>query len=381
MIIGQFGESYPPAIDGVGGVMLNYCRELNRRGHRSLYIAPANKIAEPPADVELHLYRSMKLPFVDYHVGAPQIQPDFRKELSEIPFDLVHAHTPFLAGDMAKRVAKEKHIPLIATFHSKYYDDAYRATHSKMVSRFVVERIIDFYNECDEVWAVNERTARVLQEYGYEGPIVIMQNGIDINEQRELGDISDLALPEDTPILLFVGQQDYKKGTRELIKAAALLKEAGLRFRLLMVGEGQDRHALTWQAAELGLEDTVLFTGRITDRARLMAIYHRADLFVFPSLYDNAPLVVREAALQGTPSLVVAGSCAAEGITHGVNGYLCECTVQDIAEQIIRALPSVKKTGEKARQTIPITWELIGGYIEERYRNLTEKIKEENSIC
>ena len=136
-------DSFPPAIDGVGGVMLNYCRELNRRGHRSLYIAPANKIAEPPADVELHLYRSMKLPFVDYHVGAPQIQPDFRKELSEIPFDLVHAHTPFLAGDMAKRVAKEKHIPLIATFHSKYYDDAYRATHSKMVSRFVVASDVD----------------------------------------------------------------------------------------------------------------------------------------------------------------------------------------------------------------------------------------------
>ena len=40
MIIGQFCETYPPALDGVGRVMLAYCQTLQSMGHRCLYVAP-----------------------------------------------------------------------------------------------------------------------------------------------------------------------------------------------------------------------------------------------------------------------------------------------------------------------------------------------------
>lgn len=40
MIIGQFCETYPPALDGVGRVMLAYCQTLSAMGHRCLYVAP-----------------------------------------------------------------------------------------------------------------------------------------------------------------------------------------------------------------------------------------------------------------------------------------------------------------------------------------------------
>ena len=370
MIVGQFSESYPPAIDGVGGVMLNYCRELDRRGHRSIYIAPENKNAGPIPDVETMLYKSMKTPASDYHVGFPAMQPSFMEELRDVPFDLVHAHAPFMAGWLARSLAREKHIPLVATFHSKYYDDAYRVTHSRTLSRQLVKMVLDFYDDCDEVWAVSERTAEVLRSYGYRGPIVIMPNGIDPSEQREPGDITDLGLRSSALQLLFVGQQDYKKGTREIIRSAALLKEAGIDFQLVMVGEGMDRHALQNLTRELQLTDRIQFTGRIVDRGRLMALYRNADLFVFPSVYDNAPLVVREAALQGTASVVVEGSCAAEGIAHGENGYLCDGTAEGIAGAILEALPTAKEAGERASRTIPVTWEKIGAGIEERYLRL-----------
>ena len=51
-----------------------------------------------------------------------------RKRLEEAPFELVHAHAPFLAGLAARRIAKKRNIPLVATFHSKYYDDVYKGT-------------------------------------------------------------------------------------------------------------------------------------------------------------------------------------------------------------------------------------------------------------
>lgn len=377
MIIGQFGESYPPTIDGVGGVMINYCREMNRRGHRSIFVGPNNKESTGLPDVETRLYTAMKLAKVPYRAGFPQIQPLFKRELKGIPFDIVHAHAPFMAGWLAREIAREKNIPLVATFHSKYYDDFYRVTHSHAVTKRLIKVVMNFFEDCDEVWTVNESTARVLQEYGYKGPITIMQNGVNPDEGAAEGDISDLPLKENVARLLFVGQQDYKKGTRELIRSCGILKQEDVSFQLVMVGEGQDRSALEKEARELGIGEDVLFTGRISDRDRLMAIYRQADLFVFPSVYDNAPLVVREAAQVGTPSLVVSGSCAAEGMEDGKNGFLCDGSAADIAECIKKALPMAEQVGQEARRSIPITWELIGGHIEKRYQDLIEKRKAE----
>ena len=374
MIIGQFTESYPPAVDGVGGVVHNYCKEMTKRGHRCIFIGPDNKKVEAPDEYELMLYSSIRPSLkVPYRVGLPQMMPAFRSRVREIPFDLMHAHTPFMAGWFAREMAREMGVPLVATFHSKYYDDIYRVTHSKMLTRRLVDRIVKFYESCDEVWTVNERTAMVLKEYGYKGPIVVMQNGIDPTEEREVGDISDLNLDPAAAQLLFVGQQDYKKGTRQLMDACGILHREGFSFQLVMVGDGQDQMALAKQAGALGIGDQVIFTGRIMDRARLMGIYRNADLFVFPSVYDNAPLVVREAALAGTPSLVVTGSCAAEGMEDGVNGFLCDGTAEDIARKIKEALPAAERVGREAHRTIPITWERIGRHIEDRYRNLIEK--------
>lgn len=373
MIIGQFSESYPPTIDGVGGVVHNYCRELNRRGHECVHVAPENKAAEATPEYELMLYRSVKLsPKMPYRYGFPQVMPAFRKAVMDRSFEILHVHTPFLAGRFAREIARKQGIPLVATFHSKYYDDIYRATHSKGLSRWVVDEIVKFYESCDEVWTVNERTALVLKEYGYKGPIVVMQNGVDLSEGEMEGDIRDLGLIEDVPKLLFVGQQDFKKGTRQLLEACGILHREGMPFQLVMVGEGQDQIALAKQAGALGIGEQVIFTGRISDRGRLMSIYRAARLFLFPSLYDTSGLVVREAALAGTPSLVVEGSCAAEGMEDGVNGYLCDGTPQDIARKIKTALPTAEAVGQRARQTIPITWELIGGHIEERYKALIQ---------
>ena len=57
-----------------------------------------------------------------------------------------------------------------------------------------------------------------------------------------------------------------------------------------------------------------------------------ADLFLFPSMYDNAPLVVREAAMMGTPSVILKGSTASEVIVDGVNGFLADQTPDSYAD-------------------------------------------------
>lgn len=114
-----------------------------------------------------------------------------------------------------------------------------------------------------------------------------------VNEKYGLG--------ADEKVMLFVGQQVLQKNLVKLLEAAALYRDSGAKFRLLMVGEGYASEQLKALARERGIDGQVIFTGVILDREELRDIYTRAQLFTFPSLYDNAPLVLREAAAVGCP--------------------------------------------------------------------------------
>ena len=145
-----------------------------------------------------------------------------------MPFDVVHAHTPFLAGRAARRIARRRRIPLVATFHSKYYEDFYRVTHSRRLSLWALKYVVSFYNTCDEVWAVNDKTADVLRQYGYRGPIITMPNGTDpqsVSDETYRRVLARWSLRDGVSTLLFVGQMDFKKNPHLILRACALLRE------------------------------------------------------------------------------------------------------------------------------------------------------------
>ena len=121
----------------------------------------------------------------------------------------------------------------------------------------------------------------------------------------------------------------------------------------------------------------VSFAGAVLDRQELRKIYSSSDLFVFPSVYDNAPLVVREAAACGMPSLLIRGSNSAEGITDGENGILAEERAEDIALAINDAITNtdLKLMGEKARDSIYISWDDVLEKVYGEYNRIIEDYK------
>lgn len=381
MIIGQFSESYPPHIDGVGMVVRSYCEELSALGHTCYYIAPKNTGRQyenaAPETFPVMKYASLPIPNEAYSVGLPAFDLAFLHDLNRIPFDIVHAHTPFVSAIESLLIAKERQIPLVATLHSKYYDDILSKTHSELLADVVVQRVVQFFEKCDEVWTVNDATAEVLRGYGFKGEIVIMPNGTNLWYPTE----EDAKKAEQRyhlgggNVFLFVGQQNFKKNTDSILKAAALYKKTGAAFRIVFAGQGPDAERMQTLSEELGLSEETVFTGHIADREILKGLYARADLFVFPSIYDNAPMVVREAAAAGTPSILIRGSCAADGVTDGVNGFLCENTPEEIAACMSRALKSAKQVGERARETIPVPWSGIAQQVADRYAALIERKK------
>ncbi len=115
----------------------------------------------------------------------------------------------------------------------------------------------------------------------------------------------------------FVGQHIWEKNVKLIIEALAKVKD--LPYHALFVGDGYARADMQAMAAKFGLsgnsdyrKDKITFFGSVQSRKLMQMIYTAADLFLFPSIYDNAPLVVREAASLYTPSIVARGSNTAE---------------------------------------------------------------------
>ena len=379
MIIGELTETYPPMQDGVGRVCWAYCQSLEKKGHTAYYIAPEDPGNTRIDGLKTILYRGIQIPGQNYRLGVPDWSHGFRKEIRQIPFDILHIHSPFLSARVALEIQRANpRVPIIATFHSKYYDDAYKITHSRAISSGVVNVVLSVYNKCDAVWAVNNETAEVLRAYGYKGKIDIAANGTDlydINYDRAQEMRSRLGIAPGRPVLLFVGQISRKKNIHSVLQAAGLLKKAGMDFMLLLAGEGPDRRNLENLAEELDIQDRTAFLGFIRNGRELRSLYTLSDLFVFPSIYDNAPMVVREAAVNETPSILIRGSCSAEGIEDGVNGFLCENTPEEIARTIRTALPKAAEAGRAARRTIPRPWEEIMRDVVNRYEALIAEKK------
>lgn len=379
MIIGEYCDVFPPEIDGVGTVVKNYVTHMNDGQNNCLYIAPKPKESLETDEIPALNYASVPLPKEAYRLGLPFIDVNYLWNVSKISFDLVHAHSPFTAGTEAIRMAQFRHIPLVGSFHSKYYDDFYSKTKSKVISKQGVEIILHFYNRCDEVWTVNESTADVLRDYGFKKEVIVMPNGTDLwypSEEQKQRAAQQLQI-HSPYTLLFVGQHNFKKNIRHILEAIAICAKQRDDFTMVFVGQGPDAEKIRELVIRLGLIDRVIFAGQIMDRELLMGVYAKADLLVFPSLYDNAPMVVREAAAAGTPSLVVRGACAAEGITDGDNGFLCEDEPEDIARCINEALKSAAEVGVRARQTIPLAWSSVTKLALKRYKDLVDKYHSE----
>lgn len=381
--VGQFSDTFLPIVDGVGRVAYAYAETLCKLGHQVTVGCPMYDTGyRGGLPFEIVDYKAAPLPGMkQYKQGEAPMDPHYRKRMRMIPLDIVHAHSPFTAGSEALRLAVQRKIPLVGTFHSKYYDDFLKATKSETLAKLGTKFVVDFFHRCDEVWAVGDSTADVLRSYGYKGDIQVMPNGValrtvdpaavkEVNRRWQLG--SD-------PMILFVGQMNWKKNIRTVLEACALLRRDGRKFHLVLAGQGPDMKEIEEKIYELDLKSCTHLAGHITDMKLLDGLYARADVFAFPSLYDSAPMVIREAAVMGTPSVLVRGSCAADVVTDGQNGYLCDDTAESLCD-VMKNVMDDKETLERislcAQETIPVPWDKLMVHAVERYERLIALNKE-----
>ena len=383
---GIFNDNFPPILDGVALTAQNYAYWLHKKGYDVRVVTPyapgAGEVIES-APYPINRYVSVPIPFRHpYRYGLPYADAAFWRNWRKMRFELVHAHCPFTSGSLAYRAARKQNIPLVATFHSKYRQDFEHNVPNKKIVDWMVKQIVGFFEKADEVWIPQAAVEPTLREYGYRGPVTVVENGNDFSTPVELIDPmrdemrNELGLFPNELMLLFVGQHIWEKNIGFILDALALLKDRP--YHLFMVGTGYAVREIRHRISALGLQDKVTMLGNIQDRQRLKRIDAAADLFLFPSLYDNAPLVVREAAAMHTPALLLDGATAAEVILPDENGFLSPNDVNAYAERIAWLMehPDVlKRVGDRAANTIARSWENVIDEVVLRYRDIQESYK------
>lgn len=379
-MIGLFNDCFPPIMDGVSLTTQNYAYWLDRKTHNICVVTPKSPLAKDDESYPVYRYSSFPIPMrKPYRLGFPRIDWPFHTKINKLSFELVHAHCPFSSGKLALRIAKSQKIPIIATFHSKYRADFERAIPNKAIVGYLIEKIVAFYEQADEVWIPQRSVEDTLREYGYKGKVEVVDNGNDfsagkITPETKRVKKKQLGVGENEKMLLFVGQHIWEKNTALILDALDRIRE--LPFRMFFIGTGYAENEMKMRVDRMNLQEKITFVGTLTDRKLLKDYYSAADLFLFPSLYDNAPLVVREAAALATPALLIGGSTASEVIDPDINGFLSENSPGHFSDCIARLIENpgrVAAAGFRASETIARSWENIADEVYDRYVSLIHK--------
>jgi glycosyltransferase involved in cell wall biosynthesis len=375
--IGIFNDSFPPIMDGVSLTAQNYADWLYQKKQPVCVITP--KSPNYSDNEPYPIYRYTSVPIIGrkpYRIGLPDIDFSFKTEIENISFGLVHAHCPFSSGKLALSIAKKQKIPFVATFHSKYRDDFEHSVFNKYIARQLTKEVIRFFEKADEVWIPQASVEETIREYGFKGKVEIVDNGNDFATNKPIEPIKkaarkDLNISETEMVFLFVGQHIWEKNTRLIVESLAQIKD--LPFKMFFIGVGYAASDLKQLVEDLGLNDKVEFVGMITDREKLKEYYAAADLFLFPSIYDNAPLVIREAGAMHTPSILVDGSSSAENVIDNFNGFLVKNSIESFVAKLRELMDSPERiqiAGLNASLSIARSWESVVEEVLDRYKKL-----------
>ena len=383
MNICLLNDSFPPVIDGVANVVMNYGSVLTNELESNVIVGTPRY---PDVSYEGYPYKVVAYPSFDttdfvkgYRTGYPLSIREIA-QMAELKPDIIHTHCPAASAIMARILRKETGAPVIFTYHTKFDVDIARAVGEGVLKKEAIKAMISNIEACDDVWVVSEGAGDNLRSLGYEGELRVMPNGVDFPKGRasetavkELNDAYDL--PVGVPLFLFVGRLMKYKGLPIIVDAMKKLDQSGVDFRMVFVGGGADAEEMQNLVREYGIESKVIFTGPVHDREKLRAWNTRADLFLFPSTYDTNGIVVREAAACGLASVLIKGSCAAEGITHGRNGFLIDENADSMAallEEVSKDLGHLHEVGQNAMDEIYISWEQAVRLAYDRYKEIHE---------
>lgn len=327
--------------------------------------------------------KAIKIPkvFGDF-LPVPNLDSKFKKLMEKLNIDIIHLHTIFGLCTFGLKFAKKHNIPVVIHGHSKFSEEYKTLIKSKLIYKKMTNRAYKILNKTNMILPVSNVTKENYIAHNVTVPMTVVPNTTNFklveNKNNEVEKLfkEKYNISNTENILLYVGRLEVKcKNLDFLLESLKKLKEKNFKFKMLMVGGGNEEQELKTLCHQLNLDNDVIFVGKITDQVLLSKYYYFANLLCFPSVIDNCPLVKCEAASQKTPMLSINGAASSEGIIDNYNGFLSNLSQDEYSDKIIEIFKDKEKlieVSENANKTLNKGWNNVCKDFFEIYKNLLE---------
>ena len=379
--IGELGTN---DTGGMSVYIRELARELGRRGHRiDIYTRLHNGEYRPV----IHLFEKVRL----IHLGIPNngnlsrlalypYLPDFFKSMEDfrsqegIAYDLIHSHY-WLSGRLGNWAQEIWNLPHVVMLHTLgEVKNRTGVGRPEPELRIAAEK--ELVKTCHRILAPTDREKDdLVRYYGVCGEkIGVVPCGVNLElfqpEQKQAARKNLGFDPEDI-ILLNVGRFEPLKGIDRLLEAMTHLRDHR-RLRLVIVGgdgnQAPESQFLRQKAVDLGIEDKVLFAGRV-EQKYLPPYYSSSDVLVMASHYESFGLVGLEALACGRPVVSTPVGAMDTLIQQSQAGQVVSDTLpRSLAKGIQSVITNSTPPADEIRKSVlEYSWSNIASAILEEY--------------
>jgi glycosyltransferase involved in cell wall biosynthesis len=232
--------------------------------------------------------------------------------IQEDGIELLHTHG-YKADLYGYVAARRSGKPIVATCHNWVGGTAALGIYNHL-DRMALKR---FHG----LAAVSDSVAQRLLDSGVSAKrIRTIANGIDVEpfERARPLPVFDF---DGNKVVGIVARLDLQKGFEYLLRAARELCGTFPGLKIVIVGEGPDRHAIENMIQRFGLQSSVILAGQHSD---MPGVYAAMDIFVLPSLNEGLPMTVLEAMAASNPVIATRVGAIPSVIKDGETGLLVD---------------------------------------------------------
>ena len=318
--IALFSGNYNYVRDGANQALNRLVGYLLRQGAQvRIYSPTVDEPAFPPTG-DLVSLPSVSIPGrPEYRLGLG-LNSRVRRDLHQFQPNIVHIAAPDIVGHRAVSWARRRRIPAVASVHTRFetYLAYYHLQWLEPLVRMLLRRL---YRRCEAIMAPAESTAAVLRAQRMNREIAIWTRGIDREqfnpERRDMAWRRGLGIADDELVVCFLGRIVMEKGLDVFADAIRAFAGQGLKYRVLVIGEGPAR---PWFEQQL---PDAIFLGQLTgaDLARALA---SSDVLLNPSVTEAFGNVTLEAMACGLPVVAAEATGATNLVRDGETGTLVD---------------------------------------------------------
>lgn len=369
---------------GVVRAVIDLCQALAERGHdvqvltRDASDVPQGWLTGQAATPRVELLSRAPI--------LPRLTRDSARQARRCmqSVDVVHLHVPWdpICPCLAQ-FTREQGIPYVVSLHGMLDEWCMARHHLKKRAHLALmgRRLLE---QAAAVHCTAEAERAQAAKWYPRGKSVVVPLIFDLDEYEALPGPGlarkkfASAFPDDsTAVLLFLSRLHYKKGLEVLIDAGALLRDAGVRCKILIAGRGEPAYEqrLRRLIQDRDLGERISFLGFVSGREKI-SLYEAADLFVLPTSQENWGFVLLESLACATPVITTKGVDIWPELESSGGALIAELTPQAMADAVANLLRDPERLGSmrtKGRDWVleNLSLEQVLGRYEQLYRDIS----------